>query len=87
MTWVQIKPGLHHTLEHHGGDVIEVTDAEMQAFGDKFIHPLPEPDATDSARTLAAEHGLSLHAVKGTGVDGRILKTDVEAVLDGNPQQ
>lgn len=85
MPWVQIKPGLHHTLDYHGGDVIEVTDAELQAFGDKFTLP-QEPDATDSARALALESGISLFTVTGTGAGGRIIKTDVEAVLDDNTQ-
>jgi len=37
------------------------------------------PDATDSARELAAERGIDLSDVEGTGADGRITKSDVEA--------
>lgn len=39
------------------------------------------PDATDAARELAAEHDIDLAAITGTGADGRILKSDVEALL------
>ncbi len=42
----------------------------------------PAPDATDAAEELAAEHDVELTAVEGTGKDGRILKSDVQAVVD-----
>ena len=38
-------------------------------------------DATDAAVKLAAEHGLDLAAITGTGTDGRIIKSDVEAAI------
>lgn len=38
-------------------------------------------DATDAAADLAAEHGLDLAKVEGTGAGGRITKGDVEAAL------
>lgn len=38
-----------------------------------------EIDATDAAKALAAEHGIDLKDVKGTGTDGRVTKDDVEA--------
>lgn len=41
----------------------------------------PIIDATDSALELAAENDLDLSGVKGSGVDGRIIKKDVEAML------
>ena len=37
-----------------------------------------EIDATDAARELAEGSGLDLSTIKGTGQDGRILKSDVE---------
>lgn len=39
-------------------------------------------DATDAARDLATEHDIDLATVTGTGVDGRITKDDVQAVVD-----
>lgn len=39
-------------------------------------------DVADSAAKLANEYGVDLSSVSGTGKDGRILKRDVQAVLD-----
>ena len=44
--------------------------------------PDPEPDATDAARALAAEHDLDLHSIAGSGADGRVLVRDVRALID-----
>lgn len=41
-----------------------------------------ELDATDAAVGLALEYNLDLSTVEGTGADGRILKSDVQKVLD-----
>lgn len=35
-------------------------------------------DATDAAKAFAAQKGIDLSKVKGTGVDGRVTKNDVE---------
>jgi len=40
-----------------------------------------EPDATPAAAELAAEQGIELTTLEGTGKDGRILKSDVEAAI------
>lgn len=39
-------------------------------------------EATDAARELAAEHGVSLADVSGSGTDGRVLKADVERHIE-----
>ena len=51
---------------------IEEAQAEAPA-------PADELDATDSARELAAERGIDLADVKGSGKDGRITRSDVES--------
>lgn len=38
-------------------------------------------DATPTARDLADEQGIDLATLEGTGKDGRILKSDVEAAI------
>jgi len=50
--------------------------------------PLPEPDvpqpnATDAARALAADRGLDLRSIAGTGAGERVLVRDVRAVMGG----
>lgn len=40
-------------------------------------------NATNGAKELAEEHGVDLATVAGTGENGRILKSDVEAVVNG----
>ncbi|MGV3621972.1 MAG: dihydrolipoamide acetyltransferase family protein [Archangium sp.] len=40
--------------------------------------------ATPVTRRMASEHGLDLSTIAGSGPHGRVLKTDVEAVLAGD---
>ena len=40
-----------------------------------------ELDATPSAVALAEEHKIDLGEVEGSGVDGRVVKSDVEALV------
>lgn len=53
---------------------VEVVDAAQAATA--------EPDATDAAAELAAEAGIDLADVKGTGEGGRVLKGDVEVAIE-----
>ena len=39
-------------------------------------------DATDTAVSLAAEHGIDLATVTGTGAGGKIVLRDVKALID-----
>lgn len=40
-----------------------------------------EPLVSESVARFAAEHGVDLEKVVGTGKDGRVKKSDVEAVI------
>lgn len=82
--------------EYGPGSVLKVTPDEVRDFGDKFdvLHEepkpvgpvvaeaLPEVNATAGAIALAAEKGVDLAKVEGTGRDWRVLKSDVEAHLE-----
>lgn len=79
-------------IRYHPGDLLEVpayavpsiTEANPP-FG-RVVGDLEEAtrpvDATDAARALADEEGVDLGSLEGTGEDGRVLKSDVEAALD-----
>jgi pyruvate/2-oxoglutarate dehydrogenase complex dihydrolipoamide acyltransferase (E2) component len=41
----------------------------------------PPPNATDAAKALAAECGVDLALVTGTGADGQITKPDVKSYI------
>lgn len=41
----------------------------------------PTPPATPEAAILADEHGIDLTTLSGSGQDGRVLVSDVEAAL------
>lgn len=42
-----------------------------------------EVNATPDAIELAKENGVDLSTVEGSGKDGRILKSDVQAAIEG----
>lgn len=48
------------------------------------VRPIPEPEveATNAAEEVAEDHGIGLATVKGTGKDGRVLKSDVTALIE-----
>lgn len=54
-------------------------NSPAEASSDSSSDSSDGPDATDAARSLAAERGVDLSEVKGTGADGRITKDDVES--------
>jgi Pyruvate/2-oxoglutarate dehydrogenase complex, dihydrolipoamide acyltransferase (E2) component, and related enzymes len=43
--------------------------------------PADEPRASEAVIEFAREHGVDLDKVVGTGKDGRIKKSDIEAVI------
>ena len=79
MRKVRVKAGCKYGAgaKHEAGTVLEVSEDEYIAFGDKFEEVDEHPDATNGAVELAAELDIDLAAVVGTGKDGRILVGDV----------
>jgi pyruvate/2-oxoglutarate dehydrogenase complex dihydrolipoamide acyltransferase (E2) component len=53
----------------------------MMTAEDAESRQLPEPEASPAAVRLAAEHGLDLSEIEGTGKGGKVLKSDVEAKI------
>lgn len=101
MPLVRIKPNVTHRVAEKllkAGDEFDASPAEMESFGDKFelVEPeliTPEPplvkiDATLGARALAQAHSVSLTLsdIVGTGKDGKIVKADVQALLNGDAE-
>lgn len=76
----------------HAGETQEEADAKRAALFEKAVDKPPAnkavgkapsnkanaPEATDAAREKAAEEGVDLSEVEGTGKDGRITLADVE---------
>lgn len=52
----------------------------------KVVEEQTGPDITEAAAKLAAEEGVDLDAVTGTGKDGRIIEPDVQKVVDEREQ-
>lgn len=60
-------------------DVIEIDESEEI----EIVPVIDTPIASDSALEFAADNGIDLKKVIGTGVNGRILLTDVRKLVDG----
>lgn len=67
------------------GDVVEFPDyyaLDIIASGMAEPPMSYNPDVTLGAQKLANEHGIDLAEVKGTGKDGRIIKADIQALIE-----
>ncbi len=56
---------------------VEVEEAPVE----EAVEAETEQKITDAARKLAEENGIDLSAVKGTGKDGTILKSDISKLI------
>lgn len=75
-----------------GDSVVEVgrTEGVLRALSRGFLvevegatkAKVASINATEAATELAAQRGIELHAIEGTGLEGRILLSDVEAAID-----
>lgn len=82
-----------------GYRVVVMSDAEYEQWGAQRSAPAAEapaaeapaqddtPAAVPAAKALADEHGVDLSQITGTGVNGRILKSDVQGYLDSQIEQ
>ena len=85
------KPGEAHASESAATSEAEVAlkapgDAGDLS-GDTIERPVRKPGGrrySPVVMRIAAEHGIDLEQVKGTGRDGRVRKPDVLAYLEGN---
>jgi pyruvate/2-oxoglutarate dehydrogenase complex dihydrolipoamide acyltransferase (E2) component len=75
------------------GETIEISedDAKIERNADlisggRFL-ALEEVKATDSAREFAADKGVNLNAITGTGRDGQITQADVEGYIRENGEE
>lgn len=72
------------------GDVVEFPDYYAKGIVASGMAELPvsyNPDVTMGAQKLADEHDIDLASVEGTGQDGRIIKADVQGMIEGQGQQ
>jgi pyruvate/2-oxoglutarate dehydrogenase complex dihydrolipoamide acyltransferase (E2) component len=68
-----------------GGPKFRFPLSELRSAQEPESEPAPdqvEIDATGAAEELAAEAGLDLAEIEGTGVDGRVLKGDVQRAIE-----
>jgi glycosyltransferase involved in cell wall biosynthesis len=56
-------------------------DLGMSEKEEQFVNPPDPKEATPAAAKLAAEIGMDLSRIEGTGKDGKIVKSDIEALL------
>jgi len=86
------KPGQAHASEGNGAAASEAAAAKGETPAESTATPSPEPGTAAPAdaprryspvvQRIAAEHGVDLERVEGTGRGGRVRKQDVLAYLE-----
>jgi 2-oxoglutarate dehydrogenase complex dihydrolipoamide succinyltransferase (E2) component len=71
------RPGEAHPEEEASGNGSTAVDREVDR--SKFYSPV--------VRRMAAEHGVDLEQVEGTGVGGRVKKSDLVAFIESRPAE
>jgi pyruvate dehydrogenase E2 component (dihydrolipoamide acetyltransferase) len=73
-----LQPGEPLPMEAGTGPV---RDTPTDVLAASVAHATPVVPATPVAQRMAADHGLDLSAVAGTGPGGKVVKADVEAAI------
>src|SRR5918994_922004 len=73
-------------LEWHKqeGDAVAEGETVVEISTDKVDAQVPAPASGTVARRIAADRGIDLGRIRGTGIGGRITKADVLAAADGD---
>lgn len=81
---VSMAPRFAETLRKlgHGTYADQGYETRMLASGKPPAPADEEPKVSEAVAEFAKEHGVDLDKVVGTGKDGRIKKSDVEAFID-----
>jgi len=61
------------------------TDPSPGGNGDSFEHRI-RTRSSPLVRKIAAEHGLDLAALRGSGISGRVTRKDILAIIESGPQ-
>lgn len=76
---------LHDDLEAPVAEVVQPEPeqvAEEQVAEEKVLADQPPYEATEAAISLALEEGIDLFFVTGSGQNGKIIKRDVQTIVD-----
>jgi pyruvate/2-oxoglutarate dehydrogenase complex dihydrolipoamide acyltransferase (E2) component len=78
-----LSPLRHEGTRYDEGSTVSMDPEIAEPLQESgVLGELMEVDATDAARALAEEEDVSLADVDGSGDDGRVLKSDVKALVD-----
>ena len=77
------SPLRHEGARYDEGSTVSMDPEVAESLQESgVLGELVEVDATDAARALAKEEDVDLADVDGSGDDGRVLKSDVKALVD-----
>jgi 2-oxoglutarate dehydrogenase E2 component (dihydrolipoamide succinyltransferase) len=69
--------------KEHANAAVATPNLEIIPDKSQSITAVPQPIAMPAAKKIAADNGINLQAINGTGKDGRILKEDVLNKISG----
>ncbi len=63
-------------------EVVEIPQVKAASVGGQSIEDLRKTKSSPLVRNIAKEHGIDLRRIAGTGMSGRVTKTDILSYLD-----